>query len=90
VEEQAEKIEHGPEQVVARLRELERRVAVLEKREESQASATPETFLGGIPKEKDKRVRSTSVVPVLDKAVLAIAGAYLVRANAESGPYRAG
>jgi len=83
--EQAEKIEQGMEQVLDRLQELERRVAVLEKRGELPASATVETFLGGIPKEKEKRVRSTSVVPVLGKAVLAIAGAYLLRAVAESG-----
>jgi len=83
--EQAEKIEHGLEQVLERLQELERRVAVLEKREELPASATVESFLGGIPKQKEKEARSTSVVPVLGKAVLAIAGAYLLRAVAESG-----
>jgi len=82
---QAEKIEQGLEQVLERLQELERRVAVLEKREESPASATIESFLGGIPKENEKRAQSTSVVPVLGKAVLGIAGAYLLRAVAESG-----
>ena len=82
---QAEKIEQGLEQVLERLQELERRVAVLEKREELPASSTVESFLGGIPKEKERRASSTSVVPVLGKAVLGIAGAYLLRAVAESG-----
>jgi hypothetical protein len=82
---QAEKIEQGLEQILERLQELERRIAALERREELPASATEGSSLGGIPKEKEKRPKSTSVVPVLGKAVLAIAGAYLLRAVAESG-----
>jgi hypothetical protein len=83
--EQAGKIDLELEQISERLQELERRVATLEKQKESPASATVETFLSEIPKEKEKPVRSTGVVPVLGKAVLAIAGAYLLRAVAESG-----
>jgi hypothetical protein len=84
--EQGERNGQGLGQVLERLQELERRVAVLEKGEKLPAAkATVESFLGGIPKEKDKLARPTSVVPVLGKAVLAIAGAYLLRAVAESG-----
>lgn len=82
---QTEKTEQGLEQVLERLKELEKRVAVLEKQEALPASTPVETFLGTIPKEKEKRTGSTSVVPVLGKAVLAIAGAYLLRMVAESG-----
>jgi hypothetical protein len=71
--------------VCERLRELERRVAALETRTELPASPSSETFLEPLPKTKEKRARSTSAVPVLGKAVLAIAGAYLLRAVAESG-----
>ena len=83
--EQEEKVEHGLEQIHARLAELERRVAALEKRRELPATSSVDTFLGAIPKEKEKRLGSISAVPVLGKAVLAIAGAYLLRAIAESG-----
>jgi hypothetical protein len=93
--EQAEKIDRGLEieQLNERLQELERRVVALERRGEIPASAAAENLKVGIPqetgrvipKEKEKRSGSTSVVPVLGKAVLAIAGAYLLRAVAESG-----
>ncbi len=83
--ERAEKAGQGLDHVCERLQELERRVAALEKRGELPASATVETFLGTIPKEKEERAGSTSVVPVVGKAVLVIAGAYLLRAVAESG-----
>ena len=93
--EQAEKIERSLEieQLNERLQELERRVVALESRGVMPASAPPETLKAAIPqedsgvllKEKEKRLGSTSVVPVLGKAVLAIAGAYLLRAVAESG-----
>jgi hypothetical protein len=82
--EHAEKAEQGLEQICARLQELERRVATLEKRGELPANAPVQAFLGITPKEKEKRRGSTSVGPVLGKAVLAIAGAYLLRAIAES------
>ncbi len=93
--EQAEKMQRGLEieQLNERLQELERRVVALEKRGEAPASAPLETLKSAIPqersavilKEKEKRAGSTSAVPVLGKAVLAIAGAYLLRAVAESG-----
>ena len=83
--ERAQKEERELEQLCERLQELERRVAALEMRGESPANTPVETFLGVLPKENEKRTRSTSVVPVLGKAVLAIAGAYLLRAVAESG-----
>jgi hypothetical protein len=83
--EQAQKDERELQLVYARLQELERRVAALEMRTELPASTPVEAFLGTSPKTKEKRVRSTSAVPVLGKAVLAIAGAYLLRAIAESG-----
>ena len=82
--EHAENVEQELERVSARLQELERRVATLEKRGELPATPPVEAFLGAIPKEREKRARSTSVGPVLGKAVLAIAGAYLLRAIAES------
>ena len=82
--EQAERIEPGLGQVYERLQELERRVAALEKREAGSASTEVANILGVIPKEKEKKAGATSVVPVLGKAVLAIAGAYLLRAMAES------
>jgi hypothetical protein len=82
--EQAEKRELWLEQVHERLQELERRVATLEKRAEVPASSPVETLLGIKPNEKEKRVGATSAVPVLGKAVMAIAGAYFLRATAES------
>lgn len=75
-------------QVHDRLQELERRVAALESRSELPVSRPPtRTLLGSKPEEQEKRKRgeATSAVPVLGKAVLAIAGAYLLRAIAESG-----
>ena len=82
--EHAEKVEQGLERIYSRLQELERRVATLEKRGELPANPPVEAFLRAAPKEKEKRTGSTSVGPVLGKAVLAIAGAYLLRAIAES------
>lgn len=82
--EHAENVEQGLERIYARLQELEKRVATLEKRGELPANAPVESSLGAIHKEKEKRVGSTSVGPVLGKAVLAIAGAYLLRGVAES------
>jgi hypothetical protein len=79
-----DKAAQGLEQIYARLQALENRVATLERREEFPANVPAEASLGAIPKEKEKRTRSTSVGPVLGKAVLAIAGAYLLRAIAES------
>ena len=82
--EHTDKAAQGLEQIYARLQELENRVAMLERREEFPVNVPAEASLGAIPKEKEKRTRSTSVGPVLGKAVLAIAGAYLLRAIAES------
>jgi len=81
---QADKSDLLLEQVRERLQDLERRLSALEKRSELSASPTATTFRVTRPKE-EKQVRATSVVPVLGKAVLAVAGAYLLRAIAESG-----
>lgn len=80
------------EQLGERIRELERRVSALEVPPEKSAPAAPAeanlalqpprppaTWLGFPPAEI-----SGSAVPVLGKAVLGIAGAYLLRAIAES------
>lgn len=83
--EQAEKIDQGLERVYERLDELEKRLIALEKREVASASEPIENFLGVTPKEKEKQAGVTSAVPVMGKAVLGIAGAYLLRAVAESG-----
>lgn len=75
-------------QVHDRLQELERRVAALESRSDLPVSPRSTTaLLGDKSEEQGKRKRgdATSAVPVLGKAVLAIAGAYLLRAIAESG-----
>jgi hypothetical protein len=83
--EQEEKSDLFLQQVHERLEELERRVSALERCSELPASPSTATFRGTKSKEKEKRVGATSAVPVLGKAVLAIAGAYLLRALAESG-----
>jgi len=80
------------EQLSQQVRDLERRVAVLEGHSESPASTEtppaatvlerprpPETWRGFPPVETP-----SGVVPVIGKAVLGIAGAYLLRALAES------
>lgn len=80
------------EQLSERVRELERRVSTLEAQPEKAAPAapaeakvalqpprSPASWLGFLPTEI-----SGSAVPVLGKAVLGIAGAYLLRAIAES------
>lgn len=83
------------EQLNERIRELERRVSALEGRGEAPSPAPPVLIatafespppsapeLGSPPAEK-----SAGVVPILGKAVLGIAGAYLLRAIAESGAF---
>jgi len=72
------------QEVHERLQMLERRVAALESRSELSAGPPTATFLGTKPK-NERQVETTSAVAVLGKAVLAIAGAYLLRAIAESG-----
>jgi hypothetical protein len=85
------------EQITERVRDLERRVATLEGSAANsvtdqspqtqspctvlQSSRPPATWRGFPPIEMP-----TGVVPVLGKAVLGIAGAYLLRAIAEAGP----
>jgi hypothetical protein len=78
------------EQLSERLRELERRVAALE-----HSPATPPSELAAVAAETRWPNSSRGVfpllempsgaVPILGKAVLGIAGAYLLRAIAESG-----
>src|ERR1700758_726461 len=81
------------EQLSERLRDLERRIATLEGHAPSPTPTAPEpsgtalqrplppaTWRGFPPAEMP-----AGVVPVLGKAVLGVAGAYLLRAIAESG-----
>ena len=82
------------EQLSERLRELERRVAVLEGQPEKPSATGPR--LPDIPLERPRPPATWrgfppaempgGAVPILGKAVLGIAGAYLLRAIAESGP----
>lgn len=80
------------EQLSERLRELEHRVSALEGQPASASLAPSES--GGIagPKSRPQQQQDspaptlpTGVLPVFGKAVLGIAGAYLLRAVAESG-----
>ncbi len=80
------------EQLSARLRDLEHRVSALEGQPASASLAPSES--GGIagPKSRPQQQQDspaptlpTGVLPVFGKAVLGIAGAYLLRAVAESG-----
>jgi len=85
------------EQLSERLRELERRVAALEHQPERPALAPPESTATAAPMALQRpRPPATwrgfppaempgGAVPVVGKAVLGIAGAYLLRAIAESG-----
>jgi len=87
----------GLEQITARLRELEQRVAALEGR--SGTSITdqpqqPESLPTALQRPRPPATwrgfpaveMPGGAVPVLGKAVLGIAGAYLLRAIAEAGP----
>lgn len=82
------------EQIAARVSELERRVAALEEHPEHSLPRQPasptkslqgdkaaDMFWGFLPIELPG-----GAVPVLGKAVLGVAGAYLLRAIAEAGP----
>jgi len=85
-------IESDIEQLSTRLRDLERRVTALEQQPEKATPAEPE-LAGNASKEAQPSATwlgfqwemPSGVVPVLGKAVLGIAGAYLLRAIAESG-----
>lgn len=84
------------EQITARLHDLELRVAALEAhrqilvRGQSQQSESSSTLQTANPPSTTREFSpieiSTGAVPVLGKAVLGIAGAYLLRAIAETGP----
>jgi hypothetical protein len=81
------------EQLNERVRELESRISALEGREDKSASPTPASLdyslqrprppatWGGFPAAEFP----DGAIPILGKAVLGIAGAYLLRAIAESG-----
>jgi hypothetical protein len=77
------------EELIARLRELERRVAALEHRGQTQPLPEEEraapAAANPVSSEEVPVQPRPSVFPVLGKAVLGIAGAYLLRAVAESG-----
>jgi len=81
------------EQLSERLRELERRVSTLEGQPRRTTPAAPEFGSTTLQRPRPPATRGgfpvaempAGVVPVLGKAVLGIAGAYLLRALAESG-----
>ena len=74
------------EHLTERLGELERRIAALEGQAEKPATPLPELSASAIQKRRVVSAEiATGPVPVVGKAVLGIAGAYLLRAVAESG-----
>jgi hypothetical protein len=81
------------EQLSERLRELERRVAALEGHSQEPATPAAQSTAAALEKPRPPAVwrpfpsaeTSGRAVPILGKAVLGIAGAYLLRAIAESG-----
>ena len=73
------------EQLTERVQELERRVSALETRRESSAGVLQTTCEHPKDEELPKLDLPSGAIPVLGKAVLGIAGAYLLRALAESG-----
>ncbi|MFZ0802381.1 MAG: hypothetical protein WAN70_09455, partial [Terriglobales bacterium] len=78
------------EQLSQRIRELERRVSTLEGQPDIKIPVAPATVGGAQPATEPGRGfptpnLSSGVLPVFGKAVLGIAGAYLLRAVAESG-----
>ena len=80
------------EQLSERLRELERRVSALEGRPANAAAAPPASASVALPKSRPPETwrgfpaaNVPAGVSVFGKAVLGIAGAYLLRAVAESG-----
>jgi hypothetical protein len=84
------------EQISARLRNLERRVGALEEQAKSTALAQPQpTESSAVPQRPERPApwqgvlpfqMPSGAVPVLGKAVLGIAGAYLLRAITEGAP----
>lgn len=83
--EHAEKSDLFLRHVHERLQELEKRVTALENHSELPASSRTTALVGSKPRVEGKRAEAATVVPTLGKAVLALAGAYLLRAAAESG-----
>src|SRR5208282_398985 len=80
------------EQLSERLRELERRVSALEGKPANVAAAPPASASVAVPKSRPPETwrdfpaaNVPAGVSVFGKAVLGIAGAYLLRAVAESG-----
>ena len=81
------------EQLTERLRDLERRVAILEGHPQESTQARPEPTAFALQRPKPPATWRGfppaevpgGTVPVIGKAVLGIAGAYLLRAIAESG-----
>src|SRR5262252_3439122 len=71
-----------------RLEYLERRVSALEGRSQSAVpSPTPTTAQYQSTAEDEPWLQGGGVLPVIGKAMLGIAGAYLLRAVAESGSF---
>jgi len=81
------------DQLNERVRELERRVSALEAPSASAVATPPESTSFALPRSRAPETwrgfppasLPNGVLPVFGKAVLAIAGAYLLRAVAESG-----
>ena len=88
-----ESVTSALEQLNERVRELERRVAALEDHPDAAIQRQPEIEVAPLQRPKPPATWrgfppaevSGGVVPTLGKAVLGIAGAYLLRAIAESG-----
>ncbi len=84
-----EDVSYDVEELNARLKELERRVSALEHpgqmRPAHQEAHPAPAIANFVPVEAAPSQPKPSVFPVFGKAVLGIAGAYLLRAAAESG-----
>lgn len=73
--------------LTARVETLERRVSVLEHQSPEAASVSPEAVTPIVPPPTADASMDGGVFPVMGKAMLGIAGAYLLRAVAESGSF---
>ena len=74
--------------LIDRIESLERRIAALERASQAQALITADNSAASAPAAKnDFTATEASVFPVFGKAMLGIAGAYLLRAIAESGSF---
>jgi hypothetical protein len=75
------------ERLNARMEILERRVCALEHPSETDALPAQPILASGAPAEADTLPQASGIFPVAGKSLLGIAGAYLLRAVAESGSF---